>query len=211
MPSPSSMRSAVRLAAFMPQTEANGPGTRAAVWLQGCERGCPGCFNPEFAQLDGGTLVDPAQLAAAVLTIEGIDGVTLSGGEPFLQAPAAAALVRPIAEAGLSVLVYTGFLWEALQDSEDPGVGALLSCIDILIDGPFVQELADGGAFRGSSNQRVIPLTSRGEAELSSCPAAERTTEVDVVGSSVRATGDVESDALEQVRTMLAELYGVGL
>lgn len=211
MRSPDGDSHLLQLAAFLPETRANGPGVRAAVWVQGCARDCVGCFNRDFAPLDGGSLVDPAELAAAIAALPDIDGLTLSGGEPFRQASAAAVLARAVREAGLSVLVYTGYLHEELQDSPDSGMAELLASTDILIDGPFVEALAEGQALKGSSNQRVIALTPRGAEELASHTAEGAFTELDIAGPSALATGDVDSEALARVRELLSELYGVEL
>jgi anaerobic ribonucleoside-triphosphate reductase activating protein len=86
-----------------------------------------------------------------------LSGITLSGGEPFAQAPGFARLAQEAGRMGLSVVTYTGYTWEQLVSSPALGVRDLLLATDILIDGPFIQALADPGlAYRGSRNQRVM-------------------------------------------------------
>lgn len=136
-----------------------GPGKRFAVWTQGCNRRCPGCTAPEAWDMQAGEKIAVDALAMEI-TLSGADGLTISGGEPFLQ-PAALAkmidLIRRKREMG--VIVYTGFTLEQLR--EMPQAQPLLERIDLLIDGPYVREQDDGLSLRGSSNQRVIPLTER--------------------------------------------------
>lgn len=139
-----------------------GPGVRYVVWVQGCMRRCPGCVSPEAQPLEGGTQTSVDALTREILATDGIEGITISGGEPFLQAAALVRLIDALrAERDLGVIVYTGCLLETLEADEPAGARELLSRIDLLIDGPYVDELNDDGALRGSSNQRVIPLTDR--------------------------------------------------
>jgi anaerobic ribonucleoside-triphosphate reductase activating protein len=87
------------------------------------------------------------------------DGLTLSGGEPFLQAEDCAALARLAHERGLNVWTYTGYTYERLLEGELPGALALLEQTDVLVDGPFVQSLrSEECPFRGSSNQRLVDV-----------------------------------------------------
>jgi len=133
-----------------------GPGKRFGVWTQGCCRRCPGCMSPGTWELSGGFETEPAALADKFRS-SGCAEVTISGGEPFLQSAALAAFLQLAGWPG--VIVYTGFLYEELL--EMPDASPLLGVCDLLIDGAFVQELCDGRALRGSSNQRAILLTER--------------------------------------------------
>ena len=88
-----------------------------------------------------------------------LEGLTLSGGEPFAQAAACAALAREAHRKGLTVWTYSGYLFEHLRDSGDPDWTALLAETDVLVDGPFVQaEKSYDLHFRGSRNQRLIDV-----------------------------------------------------
>ena len=90
------------------------------------------------------------------------EGITISGGEPFLQAKALSRLVKGIRERrDYGVIVYSGFTLEELQCKEDPDIQEFLDQIDILIDGRYSEQLDDGKPFRGSSNQRILMLTDR--------------------------------------------------
>lgn len=170
-----------------PAVHTLGPGVRYALWVQGCPRRCPGCVAPEAQALDGGTELETGALAWEIL-LSGAEGLTISGGEPFLQAEALAELIRTVRrKRDLGVIVYTGYVYEELL--ADPAARALLEETDLLIDGPYVKELDDGKSLRGSSNQRVIPLTERYRGELSLYGRPERPTEAFVHGAEVHYVG----------------------
>lgn len=170
-----------------PAVRTLGPGVRYALWVQGCPRRCPGCVAPEAQALDGGTALETGALAWEIL-LSGAEGLTISGGEPFLQAEALAELIRTVRrKRDLGVIVYTGYRYEELL--ADPAARALLEETDLLIDGPYVKELDDGKSLRGSSNQRVIPLTERYRGELSLYGRPERPTEAFAHGAEVHYVG----------------------
>lgn len=106
-------------------------------------------------------MLDPDAAAQRILEAPGEEGATFSGGEPFEQADALAAVADRLQSAGVSVMVYTGFTLGELRASPDPGVAALLAATDILVDGPFVLEQQADLLWRGSANQRVHLLTPR--------------------------------------------------
>ena len=138
-----------------------GPGTRYVIWTQGCRRSCKGCMTPESRSLTGGYLKDIQELADSIVSA-GREGITISGGEPFLQAACLVRLIGLIREKrDTGVIIYTGFTLEELMESEDTSVHELLCACDLLIDGEYVEELNDGRNLRGSSNQRAIPLSDR--------------------------------------------------
>lgn len=141
-------------------TKALGPGWRFVIWTQGCLRRCKDCISPEHQPLDGGYLVDTRDLADQICASHSIDGITISGGEPFLQVEALTDLLDKVKEVRpeLTVLVFTGNQLEELTDADSK---VLLSRIDLLIDGEYISELNDGKGLRGSSNQRLHFLTVR--------------------------------------------------
>ncbi|MBD2412206.1 radical SAM protein [Nostoc calcicola FACHB-389] len=143
---------------YVDESEVNGPGCRAVIWVQGCPRECPGCFNPDSWSFEANQLVAVDTLAENILSNPRNTGVTFSGGEPFWQAPTLASLARKIKAAGLNVMSFTGFTLKQLQsESAPPGSQELLEQLDILIDGPFVQSLAINSPTSpvSSSNQRI--------------------------------------------------------
>lgn len=142
-----------------PKVSVLGPGERYVLWVQGCNKSCPGCVAENAHDMKAGSPIDIGALAMEI-ALSGSDGLTISGGEPFLQAAELAEMidrVRRFREMG--VIVYTGYRYEELLD--DPECRDLLSKTDILIDGPYIKELDDGKSLRGSSNQRVICLTDK--------------------------------------------------
>ncbi|MDJ0618119.1 MAG: 4Fe-4S single cluster domain-containing protein [Calothrix sp. MO_192.B10] len=143
---------------YIDESEVNGPGCRAVVWVQGCLRECPSCFNPDSWSFEINQLITVEALAEKILSNPRNTGVTFSGGEPFWQAPALAALARKLKAAGLNVMSFTGFTLERLQSEYAPaGAQELIDQLDILIDGAFVESLAinDPTSPVSSSNQRV--------------------------------------------------------
>jgi anaerobic ribonucleoside-triphosphate reductase activating protein len=155
----------VRVAARVRDTEAEGPGRRYALWVQGCPLRCPGCCNPEMlparARDDSDALVAAEELAAEALATPGIEGVSLLGGEPFAQAEALADFaerVRPT----LSVMIFSGYTLAELHARADAGTRRLLAACDVLVDGPFRREEAETRRrFIGSRNQVLHLLTER--------------------------------------------------
>jgi len=163
----------VRWSRFLPATEAEGPGVRAAVWLQGCAVHCPECFNPQLWAPRGGIVTSPDELARAWVAdavAAGAEGVTLLGGEPFEQAWGAASLARAFREAGLGVMTFSGHPLERLTAWARAGrvdIAALLEATDLLCDGPYLRDLPDTGRpWVGSRNQGIRALSGRYEAAV---------------------------------------------
>jgi len=139
-----------------------GPGVRAVLWVQGCPFRCPGCVAPETLPFAGGEVVEVDTLAAELAGLAHIEGVTLSGGEPMSQAAALNRLIDCVrARCDLSFVCYTGHTLDALQRKGSQAQRALLERLDVLIDGPFVQERHTDLRWRGSDNQRVWFLSPR--------------------------------------------------
>jgi len=134
-----------------------GPGNRFALWVNGCKKSCDGCIVPRSTYTNNFVSVD--DLAKLILSQDNIEGITISGGEPFLQSEAIFHLIENIKKVkDLSIIIYTGYLIEELTSKYDLKV---IEHIDILIDGEYVKALDDGLSLRGSSNQRVIPISLR--------------------------------------------------
>ena len=158
----------LRWSRFLAATESEGPGVRAAVWLQGCSVQCPECFNPQLWADRGALLDDPQAIATewvARATAAGAEGVTLLGGEPFDQAGAVASVARAFRSAGLGVMTFTGYPLERLDawvaDGRDD-IAALLDATDLLCDGPYLRDLPDAQRpWVGSRNQCIRALTDR--------------------------------------------------
>jgi anaerobic ribonucleoside-triphosphate reductase activating protein len=155
----------MQIAQVVPCTEAEGPGKRFAVWFQGCPLRCPGCCNPEFLPFKGGhtkTLCEMTEWMARAKEENGVEGITLMGGEPFAHAAAALALARASRQLSLSVMVFSGYTIEELKARAEPEVADLIATTDILVDGPYDREQPDTERrWIGSRNQRIHFLTPR--------------------------------------------------
>lgn len=164
----------LRVHAIIERSRANGPGERAVIWTQGCRKACAGCFNPETWENSKGSLVKPEELAQMLLSL-GVDGLTLTGGDPLEQPEAIIALLHALhtAEWGesnifpLGIICYTGYRWEEIKES--PILLEAVGMIDLLVDGRFEAGLRQAHPLTGSSNQRLHynPRVGRGESRIS--------------------------------------------
>jgi anaerobic ribonucleoside-triphosphate reductase activating protein len=157
--------------AVEPRSRANGPGARFVVWMQGCTLGCAGCFNPS-THAAGGAARSIDELAGELAATAGIEGLSLSGGEPLQQAPAAIALLDAARALGLSTLAFSGYTLDEIRALPDGP--AVLARLDVLVDGRYHagERLATG--LRGSANQQLHLLTDRyTRAEVEATPVAE--------------------------------------
>jgi anaerobic ribonucleoside-triphosphate reductase activating protein len=146
-------------------TAAEGPGLRCAVWTQGCSVRCPGCFNPQTWTTRGGTRMPWQDLVSRVMAIDGIEGVTLLGGEPFDQPAPLGEFAAAVRAEGLSVMTFTGHVLEELPPSK------LLDSTDLLVDGPFLADQPETSRpWVGSVNQRFHFLTGRYDESIFATP-----------------------------------------
>ena len=151
----------LRVAQLIARTEAEGPGVRFAVWVQGCPLRCAGCCNPEMLAFEGGEPHEPEALAGRAARA-GVDGVTLLGGEPFAQAEACARFANAARAHGLDVMIFSGFTHAELEAREDAGARALLGACDLLVDGRFERDRPDRARrWIGSTNQVMHFLSAR--------------------------------------------------
>lgn len=172
-----------------------GPYQRAVIWVQGCDWGCRGCIVPESWSKTVGELVSLEDLQAWILAQPEIEGITFSGGEPMLQADALTELVdRVRRERDLGVVCYTGFSRQRLEAQGTLAQRALLSRVDLLIDGLYRENQHGNLLWRGSSNQGLHLLTERYRTVL----------------ATMLARGDV-SAGLEFVSSTERELYFTGV
>ena len=149
----------IRYAAFKRYDVANGPGVRTSLYVQGCPHHCPGCFNPETWDFNGGEVLtdDVVNTIIEHGKSKFISGLSILGGEPFAQNLDILndIIVRFKRETGKSVWVWTGYLYEELL--KDPDAKEVLRNIDVLVDGPFIESLKDLTLmYSGSRNQRVF-------------------------------------------------------
>ena len=152
----------IRISGVVRESIVDGPGIRYVLFTQGCPHHCKNCHNPDTHDYNGGKLVDIDIIIKDILRNPLLQGVTISGGDPFVQATNIAILLNKLKEkTNLNTIVFTGFKYDyLLKNSNDTNnYLKLLSTADILIDGKFEETLKDPNLmFRGSSNQEVIDL-----------------------------------------------------
>jgi anaerobic ribonucleoside-triphosphate reductase activating protein len=189
----------LRVACRLSDTEAEGPGRRFAVWVQGCPIRCAGCCNPEMFDERGGREIAVAELVRELAEARGrgVEGLTLLGGEPFAQAAPASRLARAARELGLTVMVFSGYTRAELEArGDDGGAAALLAATDILVDGQYRRELPEpppplGRRWVGSSNQVIHRLSeaAQGDRRLDAGGAGGNTVELRLSGATLTING----------------------
>lgn len=165
----------MNIAKIVPYDVANGPGIRMSIWVSGCRRHCPGCFNPEAQDFEYGQPVTDKMLGTitAFAKSQNHDGFSFLGGEPFEKEnePMLCVIAHDIKQHRQSptqdIWCWTGYTWEELTDDCRCGhMHMLLKDIDVLVDGPFIEEKKDISLlWRGSSNQRIIDVRKSFEAD----------------------------------------------
>jgi anaerobic ribonucleoside-triphosphate reductase activating protein len=149
----------LKIAGILKESVVDGPGLRTVVFVQGCYHHCDGCHNPDTWDPKKGTETTVDEIWEQIKDEKLIQGITISGGEPVLYLPQVTRLTLLAKENGWDVVMYTGHTWEWMMDlcQVNDVARTLLSNVDLLVDGPFVQELKSLDLpFRGSSNQRLI-------------------------------------------------------
>lgn len=172
----------LNIASRLPCTEAEGPGRRAALWVQGCNKRCRGCCNPSYLQLVERELVSASSVIEWLESAHhahDLEGVTFLGGEPMLQAQGLAVVAQGAQSLGLSVMVFSGYTKTELNVMQLPGVDQLLRYTDVLVDGPYEASLSEiSRRWAGSTNQQFHYLTARYDARIESNGEVERVLEV---------------------------------
>ena len=151
----------INMAKILKRSRCNGHGTRFVLWVQGCNKRCVGCFNPHYQQHTENMLMSVKTLLSEVLSTPGIDGITISGGEPMLQAKELSELAKAVQSAGLSVLVFTGYSEMRLDETKNADIEALMNNSDMIIAGEYNPDYPSEIPMIGSSNQTVINITGR--------------------------------------------------
>ena len=146
----------LKVLALVKGTCVDGVGLRTSIYFVGCRHHCKGCHNPESWSIDNGKEYTIDQLLETIKE-EGFN-VTFSGGDPFYQVEEVTKLAKRIKEeTNFNIWVYTGYLYEDIL--KDDHLKQMLPYIDVLVDGPFIEELRDEDLpFRGSRNQRILTL-----------------------------------------------------
>lgn len=139
----------------------DGEGIRAVIWTQGCPHNCVGCHNPITHDMKGGYVADTDDLKQELDDIKYHNGITLSGGDPFMQVEACLDIAKHAKNNGMDVWCYTGFTYDQLLEmsKKNQKIISLLENIDILVDGKFdIKQFSLDLYYKGSQNQRVIDV-----------------------------------------------------
>lgn len=153
----------IRIAGIIEESIVDGPGIRYVIFTQGCPHNCQGCHNPQTHDFNSGKIVNIEEIVDNINENPLLKGITLSGGEPFMQAKVLSKLIDKISNRNLDIITYTGFKFEDLLNTanEENNFLELLNRTDILIDGKFEEQNKDENLmYRGSSNQRAIDVKS---------------------------------------------------
>lgn len=154
------MKRSIRLSAPLQfDSVVDGEGLRCVLWTQGCKHHCKGCHNPETHDFNGGFEAELEDLMQQMKERFYLDGITFSGGDPMEQAESCTVLAKYAHQLGWDVWCYTGYRYEVLIQLNNEEINQFLHEIDVLVDGPFIQEKRSLDIlFRGSSNQRLIDV-----------------------------------------------------
>lgn len=158
----------VKISGIEKNSIVDGEGWRYAIFTQGCSHKCKGCHNPHTWSFDNGKEFDEDEAIEEIKNNFMLDGITLTGGDPFFQAKDLLSFTKSIKELGLTVWAYTGFIFEEFlkfKNKEDcdkrvnTDMIELLQYIDVLVDGPFIEDKKSLDCiYRGSTNQRIIDV-----------------------------------------------------
>lgn len=181
----------IRLAAYLqPDSIVDGEGIRTVIWTQGCPHHCLGCHNPQTHDVEGGALVDLEEVYEIIDSLEGQDGITFSGGDPFMQPKACSEIAKYARKQGYNIWAYTGYTFEQLMNlsKTKPEIMDFLKEIDILVDGKFeLSKKSYNTLFRGSSNQRIVDVKK--SLKVNKAVTVEKYQEKEVTSSRTRQTG----------------------
>ena len=140
---------------------ANGPGIRVSIWVQGCNRHCKDCFNPETWDFNGGRIFN-RRVKIQFLELarpNKIAGFSILGGEPLQQGKEMLDLVKSMKEEfpNKTIWMWTGYKYEELDDEQLE----IIKYIDVLVDGEYIStQKTPNRRFAGSGNQRIIDIQS---------------------------------------------------
>ena len=164
----------VRIHEILEGTTVNGPGFRLCVWVQGCERRCEGCFNKETWEKSGGKEISVEEIIA-IFKKQKYDGISISGGEPFLQDNELEKLLKSVKSLGKNTFVFTGFKYEELIEQKAKS----LDFCDYIVDGAYEKNNPRSCKYAGSGNQRYLHLEN-GKIKEDLTNKTEKTTDLEI-------------------------------
>lgn len=175
----SQIEKTLNIAAICPISYTLGPGKRFVIWLQGCCFSCYKCGSPEWQSTKDAIRMSVDELVECILAVPKIEGITISGGEPMLQVKLLIDLVQILkSRSKISIICYTGYLLEYLQNIHSNEIDFFLDIIDVLIDGPYIDSLNDNKGWRGSTNQNVHFLSGLYKDKINEFTTLSRNIEI---------------------------------
>jgi len=203
------MSEVLNIAQLCPETYVLGPGKRFVVWAQGCPFRCVDCVAPDWIPNHPNNLISIEDLAQRILAVKELEGITLSGGEPMLQAEGLAKLIRRVRRVNpdLSAIAFSGFTLAQLRRKArtERSVAELLPQLDVLIDGLYRPDLNDNLGLRGSSNQRIHFLTTRYEKRKEMFETQPRQVEIHLLTGELLMVGVPAAGSLQAFRSVVEE------
>ena len=157
----------MNLARILYPVQVLGPGNRIGLWLCGCNRACKGCSNPELWVQREELEINVHDVVSLILKITEsykVDGFTISGGEPFLQADELLLLLSYLTPISTDILIYTGYRLEELRELNSKSINGILDSAAVIIDGAYIEGLNNDSVLRGSSNQQIHIMNPSYEA-----------------------------------------------
>lgn len=182
------MQYLLNIAAFKNNVTNLGPGKRFVIWVQGCPFNCQGCISQEWIPFTKANIIQAEELAKLIINTKDISGITLSGGEPMMQAYGLNHMLKLVKEKRpeLNVISFTGFKLKQLKWLE---ARELLGKLDVIISGLYVDSLNDNRGLRGSSNQKITFLTDRLLIYKDEFDNGERQFEISILDNHLFTTG----------------------
>jgi anaerobic ribonucleoside-triphosphate reductase activating protein len=200
----------LNIAQICPETQVLGPGKRFVIWVQGCPFRCAECVAPNWIPIQTNCVMSIDDLVKRITATENLEGITLSGGEPMLQAESLATLIRRVRKIrpSLSTIAFSGFTLAQLRRKAlaEPGIDDLLEQLDVLIDGLYSADLNDGAGLRGSSNQRMYFLTSRYKDRTDEFERAPREIEIHVLKEDMLMVGVPSANSLKTFQSITSRI-----
>lgn len=151
----------IKISGIVKESTVDGPGFRYVIFTQGCPHKCKGCHNEQTHNIENGYYIKTSEILEEINKNPLLRGITISGGEPFLQANKISKLISKINKKKHDVIVYTGYKFETLLElakTENKFID-VINQADVIMDGKFILELKSNNTlFRGSSNQRAIDV-----------------------------------------------------
>lgn len=166
----------MKVNSIIKMSQANGPGKRGVVWVQGCNRHCDGCFNQDAQPFNGNKELSSAGILNE-FDLKTIEGITVSGGEPFEQADELKQLLKAAKQRNLNTMAYSGYTYKELYAAHKD----VLEFCDYLVDGPYEKEKPSKCRWAGSGNQRFLKLKDgKIVKDLTECEEYSQTAEITI-------------------------------